>query len=489
MASGRLPRPERNALLASMTDEVSRLVLRNNYLQSLAIATLQARAAERVAELGHVIHALERAGTLDRALEALPTGDEIAERRRKGLGLTRPELAMLLSYSKIWLSERLGATDVADDPFLGGELTRYFPEPVQRRFPRDIQKHQLRREIIVTAITNSLVNRMGPVFAIRMQEDTAADVGSIARAYSIAREITGMRDLWADIEALDDQAPTALQYDMLVETTRLLRHLSYWVLRTQGRDLDIERAVSRLQPGIRELMRDLPELIEGTEVERYERALARYSKDGVPPKVARRVASLGAIHAGVDIVEVALARRAEDRPRGARLLRPRRRARPRLAARPDRAPRGRGPLAGRRARHAARGPVRAAAAASASACSRAAPRGDARERVAAWLKSGGEPVANLAPHRARDARDRQRGLSRRCRRAAVRAAPRRALRRRCLPRGSCSCATARAPGTSRTSSPAGPTSTSPRRGAKRRAPRVGCFATRASSSTRRSPRS
>ena len=109
-------------------------------------------------------------------------------------------------------------TDVAEDPFLGAELTRYFPKPVQRRYPREIQQHQLRREIIVTATTNSLVNRMGPVFAIRTQEDTGADVGSIARAYSIAREITGMRDLWADIEALDDKAPTALQYDMSHET-------------------------------------------------------------------------------------------------------------------------------------------------------------------------------------------------------------------------------------------------------------------------------
>ncbi|HEX9707236.1 MAG TPA: NAD-glutamate dehydrogenase [Steroidobacteraceae bacterium] len=309
MASGRLRRPARNRLLASMTAEVGRLVLRNNYLQSLAISTLQARAAERIAELGHVIHALERAGTLDRALEALPAADEIVERRRKGLGLTRPELAMLLSYSKIWLSGRLGDTDAAADPFLSGELTRYFPEPVQRRYPKEILRHQLRREIIVTAITNSLVNRMGPVFAIRMQEDTGADVGSIARAYSIAREITGMREVWADIEALDDRAPTGLQYDMMYETTRLLRHLSYWVLRNQGKELDIEREVSRLQPGIRELIRDLPELIEGAEVERYEQALKRFARDGVPPRVARRVASLGAIHAGVDIVEVALARR------------------------------------------------------------------------------------------------------------------------------------------------------------------------------------
>ncbi|MEX1994994.1 MAG: NAD-glutamate dehydrogenase [Steroidobacteraceae bacterium] len=310
MESGKLKRAARNQLLASMTEEVGRLVLRNNYLQCLAISGLQARAVERIFELGHVTRALERAGTLDRTLEALPAEDEIVERHRKGQGLTRPELAMLLSFSKIWLSGKLIESDIAEDPFLGSELTRYFPVPVQRRYPREILRHQLRREIIVMATTNSLVNRMGPVFAIRTQEDTGADVGSIARAFAIAREISGMRDLWADIEALDDRVPTSLQYDMAHETTRLLRHLTYWVLRNCGRNLDIERAVNRLRPGIREIMAELPELIEGLEVERYDRGLQRFGVDGVPAGVARRVAGLAAIHSSVDIVEVALARRA-----------------------------------------------------------------------------------------------------------------------------------------------------------------------------------
>jgi glutamate dehydrogenase len=309
MASGELTRKARNRLLESMTGEVAGLVLRNNYLQCLAISGLHATAAERTFELGHLLRSLERAGTLDRALEALPTEDEIVERHRKGQRLTRPELAMLLSYSKIWLSGKLMDTDVAQDPYLGAELTRYFPKPVQRRYPRAILRHQLSREIIVTATTNSLVNRMGPGFAIRTQEDTGADVGSIARAYSIAREITSMRDLWADIEALDDKVQASLQYAMSHETMRLLRRLTYWVLRNV-KSLDIERAGRRLRPGVRELMSDLPGLIEGIEVDLYAKSLKRYSADAVPPSVARRVASLGAIHSSVDIVEVALARRA-----------------------------------------------------------------------------------------------------------------------------------------------------------------------------------
>jgi glutamate dehydrogenase len=310
MAAGKLTRNARNRLLESMTEEVGQLVLRNNYLQCLAISGLQATSAERTFELGHVLRALERAGTLDRALEALPTDDEIVDRHRKGQRLTRPELAMLLSYSKIWLSGKLMDTDVAGDRYLGAELTRYFPKPVQRRYPRAILRHQLSREIIVTATTNSLVNRMGPGFAIRTQEDTGADVGSIARAYAIAREVTDMRDLWADIEALDDKVSAALQYDMAHETMRLLRRLTYWVLRNLGTNLDIERAVNRMRPGIRELIAGLPDLIEGIEAERYEKSLARFGVPGVPASVARRVASLGAIHSSVDIVEVALARRA-----------------------------------------------------------------------------------------------------------------------------------------------------------------------------------
>ncbi len=309
MVSGQLTRKARNRLLESMTGEVAGLVLRNNYLQCLAISGLHETAAERIFELGHLLRSLERAGTLDRALEALPTDEEIVERHRKGQRLTRPELAMLLSYSKIWLSGRLMETDVAEDPYLGAELTRYFPKPVQRRYPRAILRHQLSREIIVTATTNSLVNRMGPGFAIRTQEDTGADVGSIARAYSIAREITNMRDLWADIEALDDKVPASLQYAMSHESMRLLRRLTYWVLRNVT-NLDIERAVRRLQPGIQEMTSDLPNLIQGIEVDQYAKSLQRFSADGVPPSVAHRVASLGAIHSSVDIVEVALARRA-----------------------------------------------------------------------------------------------------------------------------------------------------------------------------------
>ena len=132
---------------------------------------------------------------------------------------------MLLAYSKIWLNKHLLASDVPEDPYLSNELERYFPEPVRERFARAIARHRLRREIIATATTNSLVNRMGPTFVPRAQEDTGAEPAQIARAYTAAREIFAMRELWEQIEALDNKVPAKLQYEMVFQTSRLLRHV------------------------------------------------------------------------------------------------------------------------------------------------------------------------------------------------------------------------------------------------------------------------
>jgi len=148
MQSGRLTLAERNHLLVEMTDEVVQLVLRNNYLQSQALSTLQTRAAERFNEHVHVIRALTQLGELDPALEFLPDDEEITERRKQNRGLTRPELAIVLSYSKIWLYNKLIHSNVPEDPYLSQELERYFPSPIRRRYRRYLSTHRLRREII-----------------------------------------------------------------------------------------------------------------------------------------------------------------------------------------------------------------------------------------------------------------------------------------------------------------------------------------------------
>jgi glutamate dehydrogenase len=295
----------RDRLLVQMTAEVAALVLRNNYLQGQAISTGEFRSKERLGESGYVIHALERSGDLNRALEYLPSDEDIAERRKAGEGLTRPELAVTLSYGKIWLYNALIHSDVPEDPYLSGELARYFPTPVQKRFAARIKRHRLRREIIATAITNSLINRMGPVFPVRAEEDTGAAPAAIARAYSIAREVFAVRDVWAQIEALDTVIPAAVQYTAMFQTTRLLRHVSYWLLENRRDDLDIERAVKRYAEPVAELSRSLNDTLSATGRARLGEQRSQLIEQHVPEALATRVASLEALHCALDLVEAA----------------------------------------------------------------------------------------------------------------------------------------------------------------------------------------
>ena len=303
----------RDRLLVQMTDEVAALVLRNNYLQSQALSTAEFQAKQRLSESAYVIRALERSGDLNRALEFLPSDEEIAERRKAGEGLTRPELAVTLSYGKIWLYRALIHSDVPEDPFLSTELKRYFPEPVQRRFPLRIKRHRLRREIIATAITNSMINRMGPVFPIRAQDDTGADPAAIARAYSIAREVFAIRDIWSQIEALDNKVPAGVQYTAMFQTSRLLMHVSYWLLENRRQDLDIKRAVSRYAPKVGLLFRELPGALDVTEQARLTSLRSSLVEQRMPESLAVRIASLEPMLCALDLVEVSTTARVDIR--------------------------------------------------------------------------------------------------------------------------------------------------------------------------------
>jgi glutamate dehydrogenase len=295
----------RNRLLVQMTDEVAGLVLRNNYLQGQAISTSEFQTRQLLAENAYVIRALERSGDLNRSLEFLPSDEEIAERRQAGEGLTRPELAILLSYGKIWLYHALIHSDVPEDPYLSTELNRYFPAPVQKRFAKRIKRHRLRREIIATAITNSLINRMGPVFPVRAQDDTGADPAAIARAYSIAREVFAVRNIWTQIEALDNSIAANVQYTAMFQTTRLLRHMSYWLLENRRNDLDIERAVSRYAGKVSELFHELGDVLGVTQKARMSALRSQLIEQRVPEHLAARIASLEELHSALDLVEVA----------------------------------------------------------------------------------------------------------------------------------------------------------------------------------------
>jgi glutamate dehydrogenase len=306
---GRLTRAARDKLLARMTNEVGEIVLHNNYLQSQALSVLEQRAPERLTEYQSLIRALERGGHLNRAIEFLPADDEFLERRKQRLGLTRPELAVVLAYSKIWLSNHLLDSDLPDDPYFANEVQRYFPGPMRKRYAREIPQHRLRREIVTTQTTNSLVNRMGPVFVTRAQEETEADPAAIARAYAIAREVYSMRALWFDIEALDNKVSAGVQYGMFYKAARLLRHTSYWLLRERGKDLHIENSVRELKPGVEQLADSIDSVVGGAAREQHDTILAELAGSGVPERIARRVARVSLLEPALDIVALAASER------------------------------------------------------------------------------------------------------------------------------------------------------------------------------------
>ncbi len=309
MRAKEITRAQRDRLLVKMTDEVAFLVLRNNYLQSQAISTGEFQAKDRLSEGAYVMRALERSGDLNRALEFLPSEEEIAERRQAGEGLTRPELAIILSYGKIWMNRALIHSNVPEDPYLSAELARYFPEPVRQRFAKRVKRHRLRREIIATAITNSVINRMGPVFPVRAQDDTGADPAAIARAYSIAREIFAVRDIWNQIEDLDNRVPAAAQYAAMSQTTRLLQHMTYWLLEYRREDLDIKRAVQRYAAKAAELFRELPTALSATQQARLGAQRSQLIEQGMPERLALQISAVEILLSTLDLIEISMAAR------------------------------------------------------------------------------------------------------------------------------------------------------------------------------------
>jgi glutamate dehydrogenase len=302
---GDLTEKQRNALLTEMTDEVAEIVLRDNYEQTQLISTSVAQAASMVDVHARYIRSLEQAGKLDRALEFLPDDEELSARKAAGHGLTTPELAILLSYTKIVLSAELLASELPDEPYLQRELEKYFPAPVRERFARRLAQHPLRREIVAAQLTNSLVNRGGTTFAFRLAEETGATAADIARAFAAAREIFELRDLWTEIESLDGRVAAQTQTRMLLRARTLLERSTRWLLRNQPRPLDLASAVERFRPSALLLAEAMPQLLAPAQREVIGREADELADGGVPRPAADRVSQLRPLFATLDVVEVA----------------------------------------------------------------------------------------------------------------------------------------------------------------------------------------
>ncbi len=311
MRAGEIDNDARNSLLASMTDEVAALVLHSNYLQTQAISMMEKLSGPRLGSKQHFISVLEDEGLLDRELEFLPTDEELTSRRISGAGLSRPELSVLLSYSKIRLYQQLLESDVPEDSYLSGELINYFPVPLQERYSGYMQDHRLKREIIATQVTNSLVNRMGASFTLRMHDDSGAEPAEVAKAYAIARGIFDARKFWGKIEALDNKVDTDLQISAMLAMWNLLRQTSRWLLNLPGEKLDIRMMVERLAPGLHILTRSMHKTMSPDDKVNMQERMQPYLDGGFPKLLARRTVVLDYLFPALDVVEMA-ARRDTD---------------------------------------------------------------------------------------------------------------------------------------------------------------------------------
>jgi glutamate dehydrogenase len=301
-----LSRQKRNELLASMTDDVAEFVLRANYMQTQALSMAEVRSLERMDEIARVITGLEKSGLLDRDLEYLPNDSELEERKARKQGITRPELAVVLSYAKIDVYNSLMSSGESLGEFLKTHPMRYFPKVLRRRYLDFIPEHRLSSHILATLIANDIVNRMGPAFVKRMQLDTGADVVTIARAYTIARQVVRAGALNREIEDLDNEIPASAQTAMLFELSRVQRHATYWLIETYGESLDIDTVVERLKPGIGTVYGRTGGVMSTAARKRHARAKESYIDMGVPEKLADKMAALLLTRVGLDIADLAV---------------------------------------------------------------------------------------------------------------------------------------------------------------------------------------
>ncbi len=303
VAVGDLTDKQRNALLEEMTDDVSALVLKNNYRQTQAISIASEDAATRLEEYRRLMNAMESAGKLNRALEFLPDDETLTERKVANKGLTRPELSVLISYVKGDLKQTLVNSSLPDDPLLAGEMYKVFPQELTRNFSRELGEHQLRREIIATQIANDMVNHMGITFVERLNQSTGADAAAIALAWIIARDLFRIDNWWDRIEDLDFHIPASLQMDLMQDLMRLMRRAVRWLLRNRRAELSVQNHMERFADSVWAITSKLPEYLGEQARETWQQRNSELMESGLPKELASVVSGTDYLYASLGIIE------------------------------------------------------------------------------------------------------------------------------------------------------------------------------------------
>ncbi|MFF1696776.1 NAD-glutamate dehydrogenase [Streptomyces sp. NPDC058257] len=305
VANGDMTVKQRNKFLAAMTDEVGTLVLRNNYAQNTALSNAVAQSPSLLHAHQRFMRRLGKQGHLNRELEFLPTDRQVRELLSSGRGLSQPELAVLLAYTKITAADELIQTTLPDDDYLRRLLHAYFPQALREKFPEQVDGHALRREIITTVLVNDTVNTGGSTFLHRLREETGASLEEIVRAQLAAREIFGLGKVWDAVEELDNVVAADVQTRVRLHSRRLVERGTRWLLNNRPQPLQLAETIDFFKEGVAEVWTELPKLLSGSDLEWYEGIRDELTGEGVSDELAQRVAGFSSAFPSLDIVAIA----------------------------------------------------------------------------------------------------------------------------------------------------------------------------------------
>ena len=295
---------QRNTLLASMTDEVGDLVLSHNYHQTLVLSIAEGQASSRLSDHKRLIHSLEKQGRLNRSLEGLPDDANMDERARAQTGLTRPEIAVLLAYSKMRLFDELMAADIGNDSYLARSLEDYFPKVLTKKYAAAMGSHPLRSEIIATHVTNQIGNRMGATFCNYLQEEMGAQAGDMARAFTAACDIIDAQSLWNELDRVTLILDYAQSMKLHKNIQALLENLTLWLL-SHHQGIPIQTMVDQYQKPMADYYAQLANLLPQASAQRINDQSEALTSSGIEESISRRLSQLEFVYHGLDVTQVA----------------------------------------------------------------------------------------------------------------------------------------------------------------------------------------
>ena len=302
--AGRITEDQRNSLLIEMTDDVADFCLENNYYQSQIIDNITLHAPQRMHEHARFMRHLEREKIMSRFLEYLPNDDQVTERIAQNKGLTRPELAILISYSKLTYKNALLASATLHEECYNRLLLSYFPRRLRELYADEILLHPLRSEIIATMLSNRITNNIGIGFGYRIREETGASIEDIARAYVITVDVFNLKETFHKLDALDNKMQEVHRHECFQTLSGLLERSISWLLRNQPANMNVDQTIDRYLTDVNILREVISGVLTGQSRKNYAATRRRFINHGLPAELAQEITDQMTLASAFDIIEI-----------------------------------------------------------------------------------------------------------------------------------------------------------------------------------------